>query len=119
LAPHAEPGSGRVTASVVLDLGEKLINLAGGVNLHEPLERPSPFPANRPHRRLRKPVHAPDTDPRVPFRLQTPRSGDISPDVGLRQVGEQRHTQEISPPTLPETPRSRKAWRPALWLAFN
>jgi hypothetical protein len=55
----------------------------------------------------------------VPFRLQTPRSGDISPDVGLRQVGEQRHTQEISPPTLPETPRSRKAWRPALWLAFN
>jgi hypothetical protein len=81
---------------VFLDLGQELVDLVGGVDLHEPLERSTPFPASNPHRRVGKPVHAPDTDPRVPFRLQTPCSGDTSLDVGLRQVGEQRHTQEIS-----------------------
>jgi hypothetical protein len=61
----------------------------------QPLKRSTPFPANNPHRRIDKPVHAPDTDARVPFRLQTPGSGEVSPDVGLRQMCEQRHTQEI------------------------
>jgi hypothetical protein len=84
-----------VTASVFLDLGQELLDLVGGVDLHQPLKRSTPFPPNNPHRRVDKPVHAPDTDARVPFRLETPGSGEVSPDVGLGQMCEQRHTQEI------------------------
>src|SRR6266508_1163113 len=49
----AEASSGRVKASVFLDLGQELVYLVRGVDLHEPLARPTPFPPSHPLARYR------------------------------------------------------------------
>jgi hypothetical protein len=86
---------------------QQLVHLRD-VDPHEPAKGASPLPPNSVRGRIRNPERTVGTDPYVPVRANTPGSGDVAPDVRLRQVGDPRHEKEIPRPASIDTGRCER-----------
>jgi hypothetical protein len=87
--------------------GQQLVHLRD-VDPHEPAKGASPLPPNSVRGRIRNPERTVGTDPYVTVRANTPGSGDVAPDVRLRQVRDPRHEKEIPRPASIDTGRCER-----------